>query len=581
MNLDGITLNCIVSELQQNILGGAIRQIYQPEKETVTLHIWTGQEQVLLISTSNEARMHLTKQQFGNPQKPPDFCMLLRKYLKGGIIYDIKQPGLERTAYLYVRRKDDEYILSCELFGRANLILIKLRSNLPEGKYEKILGGLKQRAGERAVLPHQEYHPPPAQNKLNPLALGKGDLKRVLEKTEGIVSQDEQLWRALLKDIDGIGPRMAREISIRAGIDPSRPTSSLEQTEFDRLWQSFGEIFIKVAQGSWQPFIYYEDSKEVQPQPVDCAPFALEMYKELHGERRESISAALDEYYSWQRREAEFERPLNSLKSLVRGKISRLEKTLGRVRKDLKHASMYNDYKAQADQLMANLDKIKKGDKEVELEDFVSEEKRKILLDPSLSPVENAQRLYKRYKKLKRGQEKLAKREVELEMELKYLQEVEGNLERADDVEDLIGISAELKAEGYIKEIQGERERVTPSGPHEFTVDGYKIMVGRNGKQNDELIRQATKTDLWLHAKDMPGAHVIIKTGNRPERVPEPVLYKAAQLAAYYSKGRDAIKVPVMYTLVKYLRKPKGARPGLVICQKEEGTIIASSVKEA
>ena len=244
------------------------------------------------------------------------------------------------------------------------------------------------------------------------------------------------------------------------------------------------------------------------------------------------------------------------------------------VKQDAARAARFEEYKERGDLLMANLSEIKKGQRQIEVEDFSGGGKRLLPLDPMLDPVENAQRCYERYKKLKRGLEKLTERQQELEMELSYLKNLEVNLEQAETLEDLRELEGELELEGSFT--SKNKPQATSSGPRRITADGFSILVGRNGRQNDALIRQAQREDYWLHAKDRPGAHVIVTSDQRGQDPPERVLLRAAQLAAYYSRGRGSTSVPVMYTRVKYLRKPKGARPGLVLVTREEGTLMVS-----
>ncbi|MFQ6117058.1 MAG: NFACT family protein, partial [Candidatus Bipolaricaulia bacterium] len=332
-----------------------------------------------------------------------------------------------------------------------------------------------------------------------------------------------------------------------------------------RLWHEFEELFAQVEAGRFEPVIYFDGDR-----PVDVAPFPLKLYGDLQGERRESLFQALDEYFGQERSlNTERERLLKG----VRLALKRRERARERVREDLTKAEGYERYRRLGDLVLANLDRLKPGQREAELLDPVSGEAERVALDPKLTPTENAQALYRRYKKLKRGLEKLRAREGELAKEIEYLQGLELGLEQADGSEDLHELEVELEAGGYIKREKRRRPPV-PAGPREFLIEGYKILVGRSGRQNDRLIREAKGEDLWLHARGMPGAHVVIKTGGRPGEVPEGVLERAARLAAYYSKGRGSGKVPVAFTRVKYLRRPKGAKPGLVLVQREEGTLL-------
>lgn len=528
-----------------------MRQVYQPKPELLAVHLWKGAELIVLISPS-AGRVHLTTQRLTNPARPPAFTMLLRKHLKGGTIAAIKQPGLERVIRLVIRRDDVQYELICELFGRGNIVLIK---------DNQILGGLRQGGGERPILPHRGYRPPPSQGKFNPFVLSKEDFRKALQ------DNDRELWQVLLKNIDGIGPRLARELALRAGLDTQRVASHVQEEELERLWCELKKLFERVNEGRFEPLIYYDGDR-----PVDVAPFPLKLHEGKRGERREGLSQALDECFSQKRGGEEFEAEQGRLLKIVRSRLKRLERAGERVREDLAEAEGYQRYRRLGDLVLANLDRLERGQREAELLDPASGEAERVALDPKLAPTENAQFFYRKYKKLKRGAEKLRAREAELAEELRYLQEMELGLEQAEGMEDIRELGAELVAAGYIKE--EKRPPIAPPGPREFLIEGYKILVGRSGRENDRLIRQASKEDLWLHARGMPGAHVLIKTAGRSGKVPDQVLEEAARLAAYYSRGRGSTKVPVMFTQAKYLRRKKGAKPGSVLVRREEGTLL-------
>jgi len=560
MHFDGLTLACVVKELSPKLVGGKIQQIYQPQPHLLLLEIWNEQVLKLLISAEHAA-LYLTQASFENPQKPSDFCMLLRKYLKHGRIKNIMQPGLERIADLHVQQRDGEYTLRCELLGKSSNAILFDQERV-------ILGALKQGVGRRQIIPNVAYQPPPTQNKLNPLCSEESSFIERLR-----ASSDAEIQKVLLSHLEGIGPRLAQELCLRAKLEPSRLISSLGQKELETLWMVTQELFSSFASKAYHPRVYYQNGKA-----FDCSPFALKLYADLEAQEKDSFCAALDECYTPQLKIKEFQKALSELNGVLKDKRKKLEETLKKVEQDLTAAEEYERYREDADLIMAHLHKIKKGIREIELEDFFKGGTRKITLEPRLDPIENAQALYKKYKKLKRGREKLLARKTELQLELDYLSSVQNNLEQADGEEDLLELRAEMQEAGYLKpDSKKPMKREIRTGPREFLIEGYQVLVGKSGRQNDALIRNASKDDYWLHVRDRPGAHVIVKNPNR-KALPEGVLLKAAQLAAYYSKARDANKVLVSYTLVKHLRKPKGAKPGLVICMKEEGTITAQSL---
>lgn len=571
MYFDSITLAWVLEELRQRLISGIIKQIYQPQPNLLTLEIWNEQALKLLISAEHAA-LYLTQASFENPQKPSDFCMLLRKYLKHGRIKSITQPGLERIADLCIQQRDGEYTLRCELLGKSSNVLLIDSQGV-------ILGALKQGIGKRQIIPGAVYQPLPPQNKLNPLHAEKSHF---IERLKAL-SNSIEIQKALLTHLEGIGPRLAQELCLRAKLEPSQLVSSLSQEELDTLWAAIQELFRVFMEKTYRPVIYYKHGE-----PLDCAPFTLTLYADLESQERGSLCAALDECYTQKLKLDEFQKAFQELSSVLKEKRKKLEEVLKKVEQDLAEAEGYEKYRQEADLVMANLHRLKKGVREIELEDFFKGGTRNIALDPKLSPIENAQALYKKYKKLKRGLEKLLARKAELQLELDYLSNVQNNLEQADSKEDLLEIRAELQEVGYLNSLQVRKlaslqesqkpmKREIRTGPREFVIDGYKVLVGKSGRQNDALIRNASKEDYWLHVRDRAGAHVIVRNP-KGEPLPEQVLLKAAQLAAYYSKARDAKKALVSYTLVKYLRKPKGVKPGLVILMKEEGTITVQSL---
>lgn len=558
MNFDGITLSCVTQELTEKLLGGVIRKIYQPHKDLLIVNIWIRKAFRLLISVSCEARIHLTEQNFKNPQKPSVFCMLLRSRLGGGIIEEIKQRGLDRVLDIHIQNQGNGFILSIEPMGKySNCVLIK---------DNQVVDSLKRKKGKRTLLPGKKYQAPPTQDKHNPLLMKPDKFKELLNKNK---DPQKIIWKEILENIEGIGPRIAKEIPLRAKIKPSRKLADLSPTQLDALEAAFDEIFNKVKRGQWEPCVYYQDNE-----PVNWAPFNLLMYNDLQRERKISISQALDEYFHHQQAEGELEDQLRKLMGIVQKEFKKIEKALLSVKVELEKSKKYDLYKRKADLLLANQARIDKPGEKVELEDIFETNQRLITirLDPRLTIIENANKYYQKYKKLKRAQKKLRIRREELKLEKRYLLEMKNNLEQADTVGDLKNLEEELRDEGYLKpkEKSPQEKEGKKAGPRKLKINGYRVLIGKSGKQNDRLVRNASKSDLWFHVKDLPGAHVILKTGKTRKKISQEVLYKASQVAAYYSKARNSSQVPVSYTQVKYLKKPKGAKPGLVLCQKED-----------
>lgn len=559
MHVEGITLAAVVNELRRRIQGGFIQQIYQPLADLLILQLYTKEKHSLLIAAAQDARMHLTEQKYANPSVPSPFCMLLRKHLKGGRIEEIHQPNWERIVDLVVGCREGDYVLRAELMGsHSNVILLK---------DSKVVGALKVTSGQRKLVPHAHYVPPPRQDKLDLRLATKEELFQALHS-----QADESLKKGLLGTIDGIGPRSASEIVLRARLRPEQLIASLSKAELDALCEVADEFFSRIVRGDLEPCVYLKAGE-----PFDCTPFPFVSYSQLEVRRFESISAALDSCHR-ERQQEPFEQLHGALAQQLKQRLNKTERALAQVMEDRAGAERFQEYKECGDLLIAHLGKMQKGQRQVEVEDLARGGKRVLSLDPTLEPAANAQRYYERYKKLKRGVEKLTERQHELEMEIRYLEELGVQLEQAETLEELRELQAELELEGSLS---GKgRSQPASSGPRRYPIDGFLVLVGRNGWQNDALIRQANREDYWLHAKDRPGAHVVIVSNQRGAVPPERVLLRAAQLAAYYSRGRGSTKVPVTYTRVKYLKKPKGARPGLVIVTREEGTLIVSPKEE-
>ncbi|MFB6291492.1 MAG: NFACT family protein [Candidatus Bipolaricaulia bacterium] len=564
MALDGITLHGLKRELQKNLTGGWIRKVYQPRRELVTINVWNGEDYQLLISCDQDFRIHLSELDLENPAKPPSFTMLLRKHLSGGKIARITQRGLDRVLKIEIDKKiepeDEEEAeierkeLYVELMGRnSNLFLVQ------DGN---ILGVLKDKKSKsRSISPGSPYELPPKQDKVDPFHLSE-------EEFRGFFKSDQPIWRNLLDNIEGIGPTLAKEIVVRAGI----PKEQTDLSESDRtsLWQATEEFFDELASGV-NPLVYQEDGK-----PVEFSPIELESYSDKEKISYGNLSDALDHYYKSRETSYETKNLRKVVSSTLKDEKERVQGALENVKEQLQQSKNREKLKETGDIILANLGELEKGMKKAKLTDPYSEgDKREIKLDPSSTPEENAQNYYERYKKLKRGKKKLEKRKRSLKKELEFLRKLSNELAEAESREELAKIEGTLKEKGYIEEDSDSADNEDGGGPKEYWAKGHKIMVGRNARQNDDLVRNASRDDIWLHVRKYPGAHVIIVTDGRPDQVPEEVIVKAAQLAALNSKARGADKATVSYTQVKYVDKPKGAKPGLVQITNEK-TITVS-----
>ena len=562
MRFEGITLSAVIGEIADELSGARIQTVYQPLDEAILLELYTGRKRQLLIASGPEARIHVTEGAFPNPPEPPAFCMLLRKHLRNGFVHEIHQPGLERIADITVVRGDERKVLRAELMRpNGNILLLK---------DDEVLGALNASSGHRAFEPHSVYQPPEGQGKLDPRGISQTAFADALRS-----EPEEKTRSALFKNLDGIGPLTATEIAVSAEIDPHTEVSVLSDDQADQLWAATRGLFDRLDPTNLEPCIYVDETEIAQ----EATPWPYASLSDYTVRRVATMSEAIDACYRT-KRETPVERRWRTLSRALDDEINHVEKSLENVREDLERAERYEDDRRTGDLLMAYLGSVPRGESSVELTDFDGET-REIPLDPTLDPVENAQTYYNRYKKRKRGVEKLQARRRHLRWELSYLRGLQVYLDEAETMADLDDLEEELIEAGVMQRPKrpSKRQRA-PSGPRRVAMNGHQVYVGRNGRQNDQLIRDAHPDDIWLHAKGRPGSHVVIKSDRKGD-VPDEVLTRAAELAAYHSKGRDATRVEVTYTFVKHLKKPKGARPGLVVVSEELGTLTVEPRGEA
>ena len=561
MALDGTTLAAIKTEFENKLVGGRIDKIYQPEDNLLTIKIrQPGQDLKLLISANSQnPRIHLTDQDFTNPLKPPTFCMLLRKHLESGRIREIRQPKFERILEIVIQYKDntgelENKILTIELMGRhSNIILTK--------ENKQVLDSIKRVTGKmsrhREILPGKDYKRPPEQGKQNPLTTSKDEFIREL-KTD----MNQPFYRAIMNNYRGISPLIGKEIAVRTNYDGLEELTSIQQIE--NLWTAFTELFEQIKENNFNPtLIYSNNHKDL----TDYAAFDLQQY-DSPKENFASINQLLNHYYTTKIRQKKINQLTDQIGSVISNNKENAYKKYNKVKGQLKGARNAEKYKLKGELITANIYQLEKGEKKVTLPNYYeNNEEVTIELDEDLSPSENAQRYFEKYEKAKKSVKYLKNEVTKAKNEIKYLNQLENNLNNAESVAELEELKQELIDQNYIQEQKSNQnnnqDKKLP--PLKFTsTDNYDILVGRNNRQNDKLTKKiANDQDLWFHVKDLAGSHTVVRNHTGKE-IPENTILEAAQIAAYYSKGRQSSKVPVDYTLVKHVNKPKGAKPGMV-----------------
>ncbi len=565
MALDGLVISALTNELSQKLTGGRIDKIHQPERDELLISVrgYGAAYKLLVCANPSFPRLHLMESLKENPDKPPMFCMLLRKHISGGKILSVTQDGFERIIKIAIESYDEmgylsQKMLIVEIMGKhSNIILTDAAG--------KILGSIipvdMSVSSVRLVLSGLQYEAPPSQGKKNPLDESRDDISAML------CHEETPIWKQLLESYSGISPLVAREAVHRAmgrcdilGIEASRG-------DLDNVALQFYSIMQDIKDGVYNPCIITD---ELTGKLLDFCSIDISQYGS--GARTEhfaTMNEAVDSFYMKKASSESIRQRSGDLLKFLSISLDRCRKKLQLQHEILKKAAKRDKYKMYGDLLTANIYRIEQGAKEITLENFYSEniEKITIPLKTDLSPAKNAQRYYTKYNKEKTAETETLKQMKLNEAEIDYLESVQEAVQRCETNSEITQIRDELIEEGYLKN-KGRLQKKKKAGIsplHLTSPDGYEIYIGRNNKQNDYVtLKLARSTDIWFHTKGIHGSHVIVKTENALE-VSDETYLMAAKLAAYYSKGRTSQSVPVDYTEIKNVKKPSGAKPGMVI----------------
>ena len=570
MPLDAICLQGVVEELSPQITGSRIEKIQQPARDQVVL-LLRGSRRLYLNAGGSQPRLHLTEQVRDNPSQPPMFCMLLRKHLSGGVIESVRQEPLERVVTLTVLAADElgersRFTLVWEgMPRRANLILCDR-----DGRIIDCLRRIDlESEQDRQVLPGLFYRLPARQNKNSPLDVTEEEFAALLRRA----APDAPLDGWLLDTFGGLSPLVCRELAFRLTGDLDTDLSALSAEEKTALAARLLAAFAQLQTMPPQPMLLYRDER---PWDFTCLP--VTQYGDfIRQEPYDSFSQLLDRFYAARDRADSIRQSSQAIRKTVSNLHARTARKLENQRKELAATHDRERLRQLGDILTANLYAIRRGQTKLRAADFYDPDMKEIeiTLNPAISPQQNAAKFYKDYQKAKNAEKILTEQIAKGEQELAYLASVLDALTRAESARDLQEIRAELVSGGYLREAdRKKRMKLPPSRPMRFTSsDGFPIRVGRSNRQNDELTTKlAAKTDIWLHVQKIPGSHVIIETNGRTP--PDRTVTEAMQLAAYYSQARDGQNVPVDYTPVKFVKKPAGAKPGMVIYTTYQTAVV-------
>ena len=547
MPMDGVMLGFMVRELRERLLGGRVDKVAQPEKDEILLTVRNhGENHVLLLSASaNAARMHLTWEKKNNPLEPPVFCMLMRKHVLGARIQDIRQIDGDRVAEIDFEALDDmgDYVirtLICEFMGKySNLILTQNGGRIVDS-VSRVTDDISR---VREVLPGLLYQRPSSQGKLRGDAPDKDALADRLYQAQGPAA------KALQGAVAGLSPQTAREITLRAAGDVD---IRLEEADIADFSEKVCGI-IAAFPGMARPTLVVDD----EGRAADVTPFTYLTRAAMENRPMDSLSQAQEAYYLTRDRADRIHQRSAALSRTLKSNIERCERKLALQMTALRDSERMEEYRVKGELLSASLHLVGKGAKSVELVNYYDEALTPIVidLDVKLSPAQNAQRYFKLYQKARSAARLASDQIARTREELSYLEGQMDNLSKCSGESELFEIRQELEREGYLKPNRSRRDMksLPPSQPMKFvSTDGSVILVGKNNLQNDKLTFSAQPGEVWLHAKDIPGSHVII-VGEGPT---QKTIEEAASLAAYYSKGREGGRVAVDYTLRRYVNMP-------------------------
>lgn len=572
LSLDGVAVRILALELNDLLKDSKIDKIMQPSVYSVVMQLRKNSQTYRLLVSINpqNVRLSITEQKLTNPQQAPLFCMVLRKHLNGSIIESIEQVDWERMIAIKIRGHNevgDEtvFTLMTELMGKSSNIILLDNNNKILDAARRIGIGSNQ---FRQIQPGLIYKAPPKQNKVSLDQVTHDWLQRTLINASSTLS----IRRLLLNHLAGIGPQTARHLVESAGLSTDATNEYLGENDYQNLYSEITHLKNLLTEKTWQPNIIYDDTNHA----IAFAPFPLAIY-DLPCKYFDRLNHLLEYYYYDKELQESFSQKKASLNKIIQHEKIRCEKKLALQLDKVLAAEDADIFRLYGELLTANLYRIKQGPSAT-VENFYEPDTPsiEIPLNPIFTPNENAQIFFNKYNKAKNGAKKASEQAAMTQEELDYLISIADSLGQAENFTDLQDIRLELEDSGYARRRTQRRKDKQPESakPLSITYRDYEILVGKNNRQNDQLtMKTARGNDLWLHTKDIHGAHVIIRHKFNQE-FPNQVIEVAAELAAWFSKARFGKLVPVDITLKKHVHKPNGARPGMVIYTNQETVFV-------
>lgn len=564
MAFDAGMLRFVTAEINEKLTGGKVDKIYQPSKTEVVLLIRCGGEdhRLWICAGGGGARINLTSLRPENPETPPMFCMMLRKHFGGARFAGAEQLGFERAVRLNFDTHDEMGFASrkhviCELMGRFSNIIITDAA-------DKVIGLMKPidftTSEKRQVLVGMTYETPPKQDKLDPMS---SDIdERVFNRLAGECEQEKSAEKFIMANFSGIAPIVAREIVFRAS---GRVDASLGECS-RTLTKEFFSVIDDIKSLRGKPVLVRNGAGEL----IEYSFTDIKQYGEGFAVTEESFGRLLDKYFGERGREERIRKKAADLFKLLSNAEARITKKIAVQEEELAACGEGDKFKLWGDLITANIYRLTRGMDSCTLQNYWSEDCGDVTipLDKRLSPSSNAQRYYKRYNKSKTARVHLTEQIKAAHDELDYVYTVLDALSRAEGERELNEIRAELYHSGYASKMKNysEKKQTTPTLLRYRTMDGHTVLCGHNNVSNDYLTtKYADRADWWFHVKNQPGAHVVLVCADGEIDPPETAFTEAAEIAAYNSKARGGVQIPVDYTRVSKVKKPAGSKPGFVI----------------
>ncbi|MBU4438400.1 MAG: NFACT family protein [Acetobacterium sp.] len=575
MAYDGVTLYHLINEFKTLLIGGRIRKIYQPETDEVRILVNQGNQKyhLLLSANASNPRAYITEKIKENPSAPPNFCMVLRKYILNGTIVDIAQHETDRMMEISISSKNDfnETVvrkLLVEIMGRnSNIILVDESMKILDSM--KKVGSTSSRY--RQILPGRDYIYPPENNRLSFFNISVDIFNdRLINYEEAAVE------KFFIQAFLGISPNIGKEIAFRSGIDSNTKIADLSKKQKNFLYESFSQVVSDIKEKA-EPSIIYLGRKMVDFSTVD-----LHYLRDEHrSEPYASISKMLEDYYFKRDKALRFKTRAANLRQQLDILNKKNIKKLDNLQQDVATSHKNEKFKLYGDLITANIYAIEKGQETATLINYYDPDYQtiEIPLKVNRTPAQNAQHYYKKYNKSKIALQHLAGYILETEEKIYYLESLINSLEQSTELTELDEIRHEFLHSEFNKKAlsKEDKKKQAPSKPlHYLSSEGFHIFVGKNNYQNDFISTKMGKNeDCWMHVKDAPGSHVLIVAGGR--FITEQTLLEAGNLAAWYSKSRGSSNVPVDYLEFKYLKKPSKAKPGMVIFTNQNTMYVTPS----